>query len=244
MSSHTNNRAFGRGAWPRQMAAVAVMTLLLSACGLLPAAAPPPAATPEPSPRTLTVIGASLINADPDVAVITFGWWSKDADPDVAFVNSKTKHAKLLVGLSALDIAPDDLMAGTVSVGSEPVYGPDGFPTDQNLYAVNELFVLTLQNPAKLAGALNAIREAAGAPYLFTQQVTYDLAPEAREALLQKTQAAAVADARANAERLAQALNLTLGEPQTVTVTQQQVTSQAALQAQVTLQVTYAVTTP
>ena len=217
--------------------------VLVAGCGLAPGRAGTGAAITAAAapPRTLTVFGSSQVNAQPDVAVIQFGWWSKDADPAAAFLNGKSKHARLLVALSALDISPDDLVAGTVAVNTEQVPGPDGFPTDQTLYAVNELFTLTVREQARLPGALNAIREAGGAPYIFTQQVTYELAPEARAELLRRAQTAAVADAQANAERLATALGLTLGEPQTVTVTLQQVVPQAALQAQVTLQVTYAV---
>jgi uncharacterized protein YggE len=222
--------------------ALLALAVLLAGCGLAPADSAAPTAAAEP--RTLTVFGSSLINAQPDVAVIQFGWWSKDMDAAAAILNGKTKRARLLVGLSALNISPDNLMAGSVSMSTEQVPGPDGYPTDQTLYAVNELFMLTVRDNAKLPGALDAIRQAAGAPYIFTQQVTYDLAPEARVELLRQAQAAAVADARANAERLAQALGLNLGEPQTVTVTLQQVVPQAALQAQVTLEVTYVVEAP
>ena len=230
--------------------------LLLAGCGLAPVRTPAPTPTPiavptatawpaaAAAPRTLTVIGTSQVNGQPDVAVIQFGWWSKDMDPAVAFLNAKTKHDRLLEELSALEISPDDLKAGSVSVNTEQVLGADGFPTDQTLYAVNELFVLTVRENAKLPGALAAIRQAGGAPYIFTQQVTYDLAPEARADLLRLAQTAALADARANGERLAQALGLTLGEAQTVTVTQQQIVPQAALQAQVSLLVTYAVEPP
>ena len=239
---------------PANGVALALAALLLAGCGLAPVRAPAPTETAPPTataiplataaPRTLTVIGTSQVNAQPDVAVVQFGWWSKDMDPAAVFLNARSKHDRLLAGLSALAISPDDLAAGIVTVNTEQVLGADGFPTEQALYAVNELFVLTVRDSAKLPGALDAIRQAGGAPYIFTQQVTYDLTPAARAELLRQAQTAAVADARANAERLAQAMGLTLGEPQAVTVTIQHVAPQAALQAQVSLVVTYAVEPP
>ncbi|MEP7357035.1 MAG: SIMPL domain-containing protein [Anaerolineales bacterium] len=221
------------------------MILLAAGCGLAPGQAGTGAAiaTAAAAPRTLTVTGSSQINTAANVAKVQFGWWTKDTNSTVVFENAQAKRARLLVALSALNISPDDLLTGSQSVSTEQVLGADNFPTDQNLYAVNELYVLTVRDLAKLPGVLDAVRQAGGAPYIFSQQVTYELEPEAKAALLRQAQAAAVADARANAEQFAQTLGLTLVETQTVTVTAQQVVPQLALQAQVTLQVTYAVET-
>jgi uncharacterized protein YggE len=86
---------------------------------------------------------------------------------------------------------------------------------------------------------LNKIREIVGAPYLFTLAVNYDLSDAQRREVLAEAQAKALEEANANAARLAQALNMAVDVPLEVTVTNQQITPNPMLQAQVTVQVRY-----
>jgi uncharacterized protein len=206
-----------------------LMALLLAGC-----ASPAPA--PAEPVRILTVTGSGMSAGQADIAILNFGFWTKDEDANIALLNSKTKLAEATAQLAALGVAQDDIQVLAVSVGSESIYGPDGYPTDRLLYSVNQSINVTLRDLTKLGTALNMIREVAGAPYIYGLGVVLDLSQEQRTQLLSEAQAKAVEDGHAIAARLAQAMGATLGDPTSAKVVNQQVMPG---QVQVTMEASY-----
>jgi uncharacterized protein YggE len=170
---------------------------------------------------------------------VTLGFWSKDEDPNQALLNSISKRAELMVRLAALGIDQKDIQAFGANINSEAIIGPDGYPTDRLLYAVNQNINVTVHNPDKVGQVLNAIQAAAGAPYLFSLIVQSDLSEARRAEALAEAQTQALAEAKANAERLAGSLGLSLGAPAAAEVITQQITPSPMLQVQVTVRVSY-----
>jgi uncharacterized protein len=215
-------------AWQRGLTVAGLMMLLLSAC-----------AANSTSGRAMTVMGFGQVTGQPDMAVVTFGIWSKDEDANKAILNSKSKLAELMAAMTALGVDEKDIQPLAPSMTSEQIMGPDGFPTNRLLYGMNHTVTVTLHQTERAGDVLNTLREIVGAPYLFSLAVNYDLSEDLRREVLAEAQAKALEEANANAARLAQSLGLTVDVPLEVRVTNQQVTPNPMLQAQVTMQVRY-----
>jgi len=212
----------------RVLVVAALILLLLSAC-----------AGNAASARTMTVMGFGQVTGQPDVAIVTFGMWSKDEDANKAILNSKSKLAELLAAITALGVEQKDIQTLAPSMNSEQIMGPDGYPTNRLLYGINQTVRVTLQQAERVGDVLNTIREIAGAPYLFSLSVNYELSEHQRREVLAEAQAKALEEANANATRLAQSVGAAVDTPVEVRVMDQQVTPNPMLQAQVTVQVTY-----
>jgi uncharacterized protein YggE len=142
------------------LALAAAAALILVAC-----------AAAEPAPRTITVTGVGQASGEPDEIDLVFGMWSKDQSPAAAMLNSKAKLDAVTAALADLGIDAGTMETVGRTINTEQVMGPDGFPTDQLLYAVNEIRSVTVPDADAVAPALDAIRNIAGAPYLFSQNV-------------------------------------------------------------------------
>jgi len=232
-------------AWRLSLAALVALALL-PAC--LARTTPPsatataaPVSTDPPPPQVLTVTGSGRVVGETDVAAVTFGYWTKDQDPDQALLSSKTRLADIHVQLSALGVDPADMQNLGYSMNSEFIIGPDGYPTEALLYAVNQWVSLTVRDQGQVGAVLKAIQSIAGAPYLYGLSVNQDFSASRRAAVLAQAQAQAVADAHANAQRLAQSLGLALGEAVEAVILTQEFTNSPPLLANVTVRVVYAV---
>jgi uncharacterized protein YggE len=204
--------------------------LLLAACSPKEQAA---------AARTVTAGGSGLVEIEADITLVSSGFWVKDEDANTAIANASSRLAEITSQLAALGIDPADIDSPGATMNSEQIIGPDGYPTERLLYAVNQIVLVTVRDPARLGDVLNSIRVTAGAPYLFNMTVQPELSQERRARVLAEAQRLALEDARANAESLAQQLGLKLGRPVEVTVLSQQVNPGPILQAQVMLQVSY-----
>lgn len=176
-------------------------------------------AAPASAPATLTVSGAATVIGQPDQTTITFGMWNKDEDADKALTDSKKKLVEVIVGLGALGIAEADIEPFSNTLSAEQIMDASGYPSDRQLYGVNQMLNVTVRDPAVLGQALNTIRTIVGAPYLFSVGVNYGFSPERQAQWMAEAHAQALADAHANAERLAQSLGATLDAPINVKVT-------------------------
>jgi uncharacterized protein YggE len=197
-------------------------------------------AAPATSPATVTASGVGVVIGQPDLTIITFGMWNKDEDADKALTDSKKKLVEVIVGLGALGIAEVDIEPFSNTLNAEQIMDAAGFPTDRHLYGVNQMLNVTVRDPAILGRALNTIRTIVGAPYLFSFGVNYGFSPERQSYWVAEAHTRALADARANAKRLAQSLGATLDAPISVKVVNAPLgpLSTSSL-IQVTLEVTY-----
>jgi hypothetical protein len=194
---------------------------------------------PDQTPRTITVLGTGLATGQPDVAVVTFGMWNKDEDADKAVADSKKKLVEVLVALNGLGIDQNDIQPFNVSMTSEAIFGADNFPTDRLLYGVNQMVNVTVRDQSQIGAILNTLRGLIGAPYIFSLGVNYSLSDERLDQLTAQAHDQALAEAQANATRLAQALGAALDIPISVVVTGNQLVPGATSQIQVSLEVTY-----
>jgi hypothetical protein len=192
----------------------------------------------EPA-RTITVTGYAQVSNEPDVATVHFGFWNKDEDPNRALADAQAELQGLTAALVALGLDPADIQPMPIGMSSEQIPGPDGYPTDRLLYAVNQSVTVSVRDLDRLADALNAIRGVVGAPYIYSLSVNQDQSEQRRARVLAASETKALEDAQARAGRMAQTLGLALGEPLEIVVTVQNMSPTAFSLGQTTVRVVF-----
>jgi len=193
-------------------------SLLLSACGAAPtagalAAMPPQGATPEISAsqgaaRTIAVSGTGKITLTPDIAYISIGVHSEDKDARRAVSENSTQSASLITALKKAGVDAKDIRTTNFSIYPQQQYGPNGERTGI-LYAVDNTVYVTVRDLDTIGALLNAAVEA-GANNI--SGIRFDVAD--RTAAYQEALRAAMNDARAQADVLADAAGVAVGAVQ------------------------------
>ena len=163
--------------------------------------------------RTLTVSGDGAASAVPDIADLELGVQTIDEDPTVAIVDNTTAMANVIEALTDLDIDEDDIQTRSFNMWVEQVYGPDG-PTGDFLYhVVNQIMVRV--RDLDMTGDVLGAALAAGANNV--SGITFGV--EDTQALEEAARDAAVDNALAKADQLAERLGVKVGSARHVTET-------------------------
>ncbi len=163
------------------------------------------AAGDEPA-KGITVHGNASLTVVPDRAQLWFGVESRDAAASAALAANAREMRKLIDALRAAGAT--DIQTQNVSLSPRYVEGSTGVEgrVGVNGYTAHNSVTATVKELAR-AGALIDAAVAAGADHVSGPV----LSSADTSALYRKALEAAVADARANAEALADAAELTLG---------------------------------
>lgn len=157
--------------------------------------------------RSITVVGTGDVKIKPDLAYVTFGVETTNADLAVAQSENATKMTAVLDRLKSLGIAEKDLQ--TVGYNVYPRYDKEqGAPTG---YSVQNGVRAAVRDITKVGSTIDAA-VAAGANQVMG--ISFDLAD--KNAAMQQAREAAVNDARVKAEQYAKLINGTLGVVLTV----------------------------
>ncbi len=183
---------------------VLLLAVLLSAC------APTLTSQPAPAQRTLTVSGAGQVSLKPDIAYIYVGVHTEMPSAAEAVAENNQKTQKLIEALQAAGVEAKDIQTTNFSIWQNTQYGPDGKPTTTN-YAVDNTVYLTVRNLEKLGDLLDSAVKA-GANNI--NSIQFDVAD--KTAALSEARAAAVKTAKTQADELAAAAGVSLGEIQSL----------------------------
>lgn len=198
------------------LVALSLLAVLVAGCAVPAAAGGGPATTntlaaaqqanSETLPRTISVNGSGVASAAPDVAYVTLGVETVNADPAQAVAENNTKMTAVMEALKALGIAETDIQTVNYTMWIEQVVDRDGVPTGETKYHVsNQVRVKgtdfdqtgeVLQ--AALAAGANTV---AGVEFAVSDPTT----------LQQQARDKAMADAQAKAGQLATGFNVKLG---------------------------------
>jgi uncharacterized protein YggE len=187
-----------------------LITVLL--LGIILAACTPSNITVQtlPNQRTITVSGTGLITLTPDIAYINIGVHSQDASATAAMTANSTLVKAVIDTIKAAGVAEKDIKTTNFSIYQQQQFDSNGKPTEI-YYVVENTVYVTVRNLEKLGGLLDASVRA-GANNVFN--ISFDVADKT-EALSQ-ARAAAVADARKQADELTGATGVSLGAVQTI----------------------------
>jgi hypothetical protein len=187
------------------------LSILLIAAALLSACAPQAAqSTPQPPPRTLNVNGSGQIYAIPDMAYISIGVHTENADAGQAVADNTAQAEAIQAALLAEGVAAEDIQTTNFSIYPQDQYSPEGQKTG-TIYMVDNSVYVTVRDLDKLSGTLQAAIEA-GANSV--NGISFDISDKA--ALQSQAREAAMQDAQSKAQELAQSAGVTLGEVQTI----------------------------
>ncbi len=190
---------------------VLVLALAALAAALLAGVGTPARArgeTPAPG-RTTTVSGTGFVSAVPNRAGFSFGVDTQSKTASGALADNGAAMRKVIAALKTSGVASADIQTQHVTLS--PRYSDDG-ATILGYTASNSVSVSVTR--LEQAGALVDAAVAAGAndvsgPSLFRAD---------QQALVRQALKSAVADARANAQALAEAAGVTLGDVESIAV--------------------------
>ena len=183
-------------------AAVAAFALILSACA--------PAASP--ATRTVSVSGSGTAYLVPDIAYIYVGVHTEKLTASEAVAENTSQTQQMIQALTEFGIDPKDIRTTNFSIWPQDKYDPmTGTPTGEKVYSVDNTVYVTIRDINKLGDLLDTV-VAAGANTV--NSIQFDVAD--KDAALKQARADAVKNAATQAQELADAAGVKLGEIQSI----------------------------
>lgn len=187
------------------VAAVALLALVLSACG--PATINQAA---QPVVRTISVTGSGEANLVPDIAYLYLGVHTEKPTASEAMAENNAQTQSMIDALTKFGIDKKDIRTTNFSIYPQDKYDPQsGTPTGEKVYSVDNTVYVTVRDLKQLGDLLDTV-VAAGANTI--NSIQFDVADKAEA--IKTARAEAVKDAQAQAQELADSAGVTLGEIQ------------------------------
>lgn len=191
---------------------IVILATLVTACGSIagsPDITSAIAAGEEGSERTrtLNVSGTGRVTLTPDIAYITIGVQTESDDAAEAVAENNAKTQAVIDALTNAGIESKDIKTTNFSIYPRQEYDDRGKPTGEIMYSVNNSVFVIVRDLDGIGELLNST-VAAGANTI--QGIQFDVEDKAEA--LADAQEKAVTNARAQAENLAAAAGVTLGE--------------------------------
>ena len=199
---------------------LALVASILSACGQAgaPISSPGGASSVSASAGVLpsgqfseglVVVGTGTASAEPEIARVTFGVELRGNDPVALVDEAATKADGAIAAVKEMGVADTDIKTVGYNLWVETVTDPKtGAPTGEVVYHLSHSIQVTLHDLGRVGELLAAVI-GAGANTIsgveFTVKDPGALVEEARQAALQ--------DAKAKAERMAETLGIAVGQP-------------------------------
>ena len=185
--------------------AVLVFALALSACG--------PATINQIGPdpiRTLNVNGLGQVYLTPDIAYIYIGVHTEGATASEAVDSNKVQTAAVIDALKKASVAEKDIRTTNFSIWPSQQYGPDGTVTG-SIYMVDNSVYITVRD---LDGLGDLLDSAISAGANSVNSIQFDVADKTQA--VKEARAKAVEDAKLQAQELADAAGILLGDIQSI----------------------------
>lgn len=182
------------------------VVLVLQLVWVLPGAARPGTVG---EPTGITVMAEGKATGKPDLAMITIGVETRDAEARTAAEQNDAQMAEVMNALLAKGVAEEDIQTADYSIQAEI----DWQDSKQRVigYVVNNSVVVKLREVDEAGDVLDEVT-AAGANNIYGIQFTFD----DPSALREEARAEAMAEAQAKAQALAQLAGVGLGKPRQI----------------------------
>lgn len=187
---------------------ILILAALLNACNT-----PAAAQDVQPSQRTLSVTGTGKTYLSPDIAYLTVGVHTEGMDAAEAVASNNSKNQQVKDILLGYQIMPQDIQTTNFSIWPNQQYDQGGNMAGI-IYMVDNTLRVTLRNPDQIGEILNSV---IGAGANRIESVQFDA--EDKSQALSEARNAALADAENQANELAVAAGLTLGQIQSISTT-------------------------
>jgi uncharacterized protein YggE len=182
---------------------VLLAAFVLSACG--PAVVAPAA---QSTPRTLSVNGVGLAYLTPDIAYLNIGVHTENASAADAVAENNTRTQAVIDALKEAGVDEKDIQTANFSIWTQDKYDPmTGMSTGEKVYAVDNSVSVTIRKLAELGKLLDTLVKT-GANNI--NSIQFDVADKTEA--LKQARDEAVQNARTQAQELAAAAGVTLGD--------------------------------
>lgn len=179
---------------------VLVLAVALSACA--------PAASSQPPMRNMNVVGVGTVTLTPDIAYIYLGVHTELPSASEAMAENNAQTTKLIAALKKFGVDAKDIRTTNFSIWPFDKYDPiTGTPTGEKFYAVDNTVYVTVRDLATLGDLLDTMVQA-GANTI--NSIQFDVSD--KTAAIKEARAKAVDNAKVQAQELADAAGVTLGE--------------------------------
>jgi uncharacterized protein YggE len=183
-----------------------IASLVLTGCAGAALAQSPTPAAPSGIPRTLSVNGSGKAFLEPDIAYIYIGVHTEGKDAAEAVAANNTQSQQLISALRDFGIAANDIQTTNFSIWPQQQYSPEGTVTGST-YVVDNTVYVTLRDLETIGDLLDtAIANGANT----INGIQFDVAD--RTEALSDARVDAINQANAQADELAQAAGVQLGQ--------------------------------
>ncbi len=165
---------------------------------------------PEPPQRILTVNGTGMVTLTPDIAYASIGVQTKDPSVGSAVRANNATTQAVINAIKSFGVEEKDITTTNFSVWLNERYDDKGNVVEQT-YIVQNTVQVKVRNLNVLGDLLDAAIQA-GANSIYS--IFFDV--EDRTEAINKARALAIESARKQAEELAKAAGVTLGEVQSI----------------------------
>jgi hypothetical protein len=192
---------------------VLISTLLTSCAGTALAQSATPAApgTQPQVTRTLSVNGTGRVYLVPDIAYINIGVHTENKSAAEAVASNNSQSEQVIAAIKKFGVDEKDIQTSNFSIYPQQQYDPQGKPTGEITYVVDNTVNVTARDLKQLGDLLDAAVKA-GANSIYGIQ--FDVAD--KSAAFSQARKMAVEKAQATAQELAVAAGVTLGAVQNV----------------------------
>ena len=190
--------------------ASAVLLVMVGALALGRAEFAPPIAqaqTGTEALRTITVVGEGTVRIKPDMAQANIGVEVMESSVQEASSSATATMESVLATLQQQGIEEQDIQTSGFSIWVDRPYGPEGLPSDNPVYRVNNNVAVTIRDLSSVGGVLDAAI-AAGANNIYGITFGLDDPSQVESEAREK----AVANAQAKAQELAELNNLQVSD--------------------------------
>ncbi len=185
---------------------------LLSVFALTASVYPGGGGNTSEAPRTISVSGTGKVYLTPDIASINVGVHTEDVDVAKALSDNTAAAQSVADALKGFGVEAKDIQTTNFSIYPNQQYGPAGEMLGIK-YMVDNTVMITVRDLTKLGEILSAV-VGKGANNIYG--ITFDVAERTKS--LEEARKAAIADARLQAEELAAAAGVKLGQVITISV--------------------------
>jgi uncharacterized protein len=193
---------------------LAVIGLLAAMSGLPNARAADRQQSTEPvqaeAQRTISVNGSGVVSLTPDIATISIGVRTENADASEAVSSNNSQAAQVMAALESFGIAEEDIQTSNFSIYPRQDYNREG-ELIGTTYVVDNTVIVKVRDLDQVGAVLDASVRA-GANSIGGISFTVEDSSEAYNQALE----AAFASARSRAQALASAAGVQLGDVQTI----------------------------
>ena len=180
-----------------------IATLVLSACSAS-------VQFGQAQPKTISVTGNAQVILAPDIAYVSIGVHSEAESAKAAVASNNSQTQAVIDAIKGQGVDAKDIQTTNFSVYQQEKFAPTGESLGTYFMADNTVYV-TIRDITKIGDILDASIKA-GANSIYG--ITFDV--ENKESAMASGRDQAMVDAKAQAEQLANAAGVTLGDVQSI----------------------------